>query len=156
MGARLPSLPWARRETVGYLARRWNEKEAVKRYCKCEETLERIQSPKERKIDMALTRSFKDTIRKRAARDPEFRESLLRESVECMLASDVDTGKSILRDYINATIGFEKLGTRVGKSSKSLMRMLSPRGNPTASNLFEIIGMLKENEGINFEVHTVH
>ena len=105
---------------------------------------------------MALTRSFKDTIRKRAARDPEFRESLLRESVECMLAGDVDTGKSILRDYINATIGFEDLGIRIGKPSKSLMRMLSPRGNPTASNLFEIIGMLKENEGINFEVHTIH
>ena len=80
----------------------------------------------------------------------------MRESVECMLAGDVDTGKSILRDYINATIGFEDLGIRVGKPSKSLMRMLSPRGNPTASNLFEIVGMLKENEGINFEVRTVH
>ncbi len=105
---------------------------------------------------MALTRSFKDTIRTRAACDPEFRESLLRESVECMLTGDVDTGKSVLRDYINGTIGFEELGIRVGKSPKSLMRMLSPSGNPTASNLFGIIGMLKENEGVNFEVRTVH
>jgi DNA-binding phage protein len=104
---------------------------------------------------MALTRSFKDTIQTRAARDPAFREGLLRESVECMLAGDVGAGKSILRDYINATIGFEDLGVRIGKPSKSLMRMLSPSGNPTASNLFAIIGMLKENEGINFEVRTV-
>ena len=103
-----------------------------------------------------MTRNFKDTIRTRAVRDPEFRENLLRESVECMLTGDVDTGKSILRDYINATIGFKELGTRVGKPSKSLMRMLSPSGNPTASNLFEIIRMLKENEGVDFEVRTVH
>lgn len=105
---------------------------------------------------MTLTRSFKDTIQTRAIRDSEFRESLLRESIECMLAGDVDTGKSILRDYINATIGFKELGARVGKPSKSLMRMLSPGGNPTASNLFRIIRMLKESEGVDFEVRTVH
>ncbi len=58
---------------------------------------------------MALTRDFKETIQARAQRDPAFRKALLQEGVECLLAGDVDTGKAVLRDYINATIGFEEL-----------------------------------------------
>jgi len=53
---------------------------------------------------------FKETMRTRVARDPAFREALLKEGVECLLSGDVETGKTILRDYINATIGFEALG----------------------------------------------
>ena len=34
-----------------------------------------------------------------------------------MLTGDVDTGKAILRDYIKATIGFEKLGEVPGYCS---------------------------------------
>lgn len=105
---------------------------------------------------MALTRSFKGTIKERAARDPEFRESLLKESVECLLSGDIETGKSILRDYINATVGFEELGTISDKSPKSLMRMFSPGGNPTATNLFRVIQRLQEREGLTFEVRTIH
>ena len=58
---------------------------------------------------MALTKDFKDTIQARAQRDSAFRKALLQEGVECLLAGDVDTGKAVLRDYINATIGFEEL-----------------------------------------------
>ena len=105
---------------------------------------------------MALTRNFKDTIQERAARDPEFREGLLSESIECMLTGDLKTGKSILRDYINATVGFEELGALLNKSPKSVMRMFGPEGNPTASNFFGVIQTLREREGVNFEVHTVH
>lgn len=68
---------------------------------------------------MALTRSFKDTVKERATRDAEFRKSLLEESVECLLGGDIETGKSILRHYINATVGFEELGTLSGKSPKA-------------------------------------
>ena len=35
--------------------------------------------------------------------------TLLREGIDTMLAGDINTGKAILRDYIKATIGFEKL-----------------------------------------------
>ena len=59
---------------------------------------------------MPLTRHFRETVRARAERDQAFREGLLKEGVECLLAGDVDTGKIVLRDYINATIGFEELG----------------------------------------------
>ena len=101
---------------------------------------------------MALTKDFKETIQARAQRDTAFRKALLQEGVECLLAGDVDTGKAVLRDYINATIGFEELSEVFGKSSKSLMRMFGPKGNPQAANLFAVIGYLQEKEGIHLEV----
>ncbi|MBW9264973.1 MAG: transcriptional regulator [Candidatus Thiodiazotropha sp. (ex. Lucinisca nassula)] len=101
---------------------------------------------------MALTKDFKDTIQARAQRDPAFRKALLQEGVECLLAGDVDTGKAVLRDYINATIVLEELSQVFDKSSKSLMRMFGPRGNPQASNLFAVIHYLQEQEGIHLEV----
>ena len=104
---------------------------------------------------MALTRDFKDTIKDRVARDPAFREELLKEGIECLLTGDVDTGKAVLRDFINATIGFDALGTATERSPKSLMRMLGTKGNPQARNLFEIIACLQEHEGIRLKVHTV-
>ena len=63
---------------------------------------------------MPLTRSFKDTVKARAERDPAFRAALLTEAVELMLSGDLDTGKAILRDYINATVGFECLARETG------------------------------------------
>ena len=101
---------------------------------------------------MALTKDFKETIQARAQRDTAFRKALLQEGVECLLAGDVDTGKAVLRDYINATIGFEELSEVFGKSSKSLMRMFGPKGNPQAGNLFAVIGYLQEREGVHLEV----
>ena len=82
---------------------------------------------------MALTRDFKELVQKRIARDPAFGDSLLREGIDAMLAGDVDAGKAILRDYIKATVGFEKLGEATGTPAKSLIRMLGPRGNPQAA-----------------------
>ena len=104
---------------------------------------------------MPLTRDFKVTVRERLQRDPGFREALLKEAVDCLLSGDVETGKSLLRDHVNATIGFIDLGGLTGKSPKSLMRMLSPNGNPHARNLFEIIGYLQEREGVHLEVRAV-
>ena len=101
---------------------------------------------------MALTRDFKETIQARAARDPRFRRELLREGIQCLLSGEVDTGKTVLRDYINATVGFEELGALTDKSPKSLMRMFGPKGNPQARNLFEIIDCLQRNEGVHLEV----
>ena len=104
---------------------------------------------------MALTRDFKVTVRERLQRDPSFRQALLKEAVNCLLSSDVETGKSLLRDYVNATIGFGELGGLTDKSPKSLMRMLSQNGNPQARNLFEIIGCLQQHEGVHLKVQAV-
>lgn len=101
---------------------------------------------------MALTRDFKQTVQDRISRDPAFREALLREGIECMLSGDLDTGKAVLRDYINATIGFEKLGNLTHKPPKSLMRMFSVKGNAQARNLLEVIGYLQKAEGLQFEL----
>jgi DNA-binding phage protein len=101
---------------------------------------------------MALTRDFKETIRARAERDPKFRRALLREGVEAMLAGDGAAAKTILRDYINATVGFRDLAKATRIPSKSLMRMLGPTGNPRADNLFEIVSFLQRREGVRFEV----
>jgi len=101
---------------------------------------------------LALTKDFKDTIQARVQRDPAFRKALLQEGVECLLAGDVDNGKAVLRDYINAMIGFEELFRVFDKSSKSLMRMFGPKGNPQASNLFAVVHYLQEQEGIHLEV----
>ncbi len=101
---------------------------------------------------MALTRSFKETIQERVERDAEFREELLREGIQCLLAGDLETGKAVLRDYINGSVGFQELSDLTQKPAKSLMRMFSPKGNPQARNLFEVIGRLQEREGVRLRV----
>ena len=103
---------------------------------------------------MALTRDFKKTIMAQVERDGGFRRALLREGIENFLAGDVETGKIILRDFINATVGFAKLSDATNRSAKSLMRMLGPRGNPQARNLFEIVAYLQKAEGVRFWLQT--
>jgi len=101
---------------------------------------------------MALTRDFKETIQARVGRDPKFRKELLREGIASMLDGDLATAKTILRDYINATVGFTELAEATHIPSKSLMRMLGPAGNPRADNLFEVVGFLQRREGVRFNV----
>jgi DNA-binding phage protein len=101
---------------------------------------------------MALTRDFKETIRARVARDPKFRKELLREGIEAMLTGDIATAKTILRDYINATVGFTELAEATRIPSKSLMRMLGPTGNPRAGNLFDVVSFLQQREGVRFHL----
>jgi DNA-binding phage protein len=97
---------------------------------------------------MALTRDFKETIKARVERDPKFRAALLNEAVEQMLAGDMQTGKAVMRDYINATVGFERLAREIGTPPKSLMRMFGPKGNPRASNLFAVISRLQKSSKV--------
>jgi DNA-binding phage protein len=104
---------------------------------------------------MALTRSFKETVKARAERDPSFRAALLTEAIEQMLSGDVDTGKAVLRDYINATVGFERLARETGTPAKSLMRMFGPSGNPRASNLFAVISRLQKVSRVRIAVAPV-
>jgi DNA-binding phage protein len=104
---------------------------------------------------MPLTRSFKEFVKSRIDHDPEFRQALFQEAVQTMLDGDVETAKSVLRDYINATVGFEALAEATGMPPKSLMRMFGPKGNPTAVNLFGVIVALQESTGVHLEVRTV-
>lgn len=101
---------------------------------------------------MAITRKFRETVWSRAQRDARFRSALLSEAVNNLLAGDIDSGKAMLRDYINATITFDRLAKATGFPSKSLQRMLGPRGNPTAESLFTIIKSLQKSERITLAV----
>ena len=89
---------------------------------------------------MPLTRDFKETILERAKNDPDFCIGLLTEAAECLLNDETDTAKVLLRDYVNATIGFRELGQIVDKKPASLMRMLSDKGNPTIKNMSQRLG----------------
>jgi hypothetical protein len=101
---------------------------------------------------MPLTRPFRETVVARAKADPEFRVGLLTEAAECFLNGDVAAAKILIRDYVNSTLGFQALGEEIAKQPKSLMRMLSEKGNPRAENLATLIAALQKHEGINFHV----
>ena len=100
----------------------------------------------------AKTGSFKELVLTRVKNDKKFAEALLREGIDAMLSGDVETGKTILRDYIKATVGFEKLGEATGTQPKSLIRMFGPRGNPQAKNLFSVLGYLQKRAGLELHV----
>src|ERR1043165_4576697 len=101
---------------------------------------------------MAGTKSFKDLVQEHVKNDAECSEALLREGIDAMLSGDLETGKTILRDYIKATVGFEKLAAATGTPPKSLIRMFGPRGNPQAKNLFSVIGYLQKRAGVHLRV----
>jgi DNA-binding phage protein len=101
---------------------------------------------------MTITREFRTTVLERAQKDAEFRQAMLKEGIDTMLAGDMETGKAILRDYIKASVGFGQLAEATQIPAKSLMRMFGPKGNPRAANLFQIIRHLQAREGIHLEV----
>jgi hypothetical protein len=101
---------------------------------------------------MALTRDFKETILNRVQKDKAFRRELLKEGIGCLLSGDVETGKTVLRDYIHATSGFVALADATGIPVKSLLRMFGPAGNPQAKNLFQVIAYLQKREGVHLKL----
>ena len=104
---------------------------------------------------MALTRDFKDTVVERVKRDPAFAKALLDEAATLFLNGEPDTARLVLRDLVNATVGFEKLAIAVGKPAKSLHRMLSKTGNPSMDNLAAIIDVLRKKLGVELGAHAV-
>lgn len=102
---------------------------------------------------MSITRDYKETIIERINKDPAFTGALLDEAITLILNGEPDVARLVFRDLVNATIGFETLALEVDKSSKSLHRMLSARGNPTMDNLTKIIDILRQQLGLHIQVH---
>ena len=100
---------------------------------------------------MPLTKAFDHTVQARMQRDPAFRDALLTQAIKALLEGDVASGRAVLRDYINATVGFEQLASAVGTPPTSLMRMFSPSGNPNARNLFSVIGHPQRQSGVQLD-----
>lgn len=101
---------------------------------------------------MGLTLSFTKSVKERADCDPSFRAAMLAKASECFINGEIDTAKEVLRDYVNATIGFQVLSQQVGKTPKSLMRMLSKTGNPRAKNLADLLLTLRNHEKVILHV----
>jgi DNA-binding phage protein len=68
------------------------------------------------------------------------------------LSGEETVGKAILKDFVNATIGFEKLAATVEIPSKSLHRMLSLNGNPSTANFFAVLRALQKEVGVKLKV----
>ena len=101
---------------------------------------------------MALTRDFKETVAARVQSDPAFAQALLDEAITLFINGEPDTAKLILRDLVNATVGFESLTEEINKPAKSLHQMLSASGNPTMSNVSAIFAAIKR--ALKVEVQT--
>jgi DNA-binding phage protein len=101
---------------------------------------------------MPLTKSFRDTVHARATADPAFRAGLHQEGVRSILDGDLPTGRILLRDLINATIGFPALAGQIGLSDKSLMRMFGADGNPHIANLAAVLEVMKAECGLTLTV----
>jgi DNA-binding phage protein len=104
---------------------------------------------------MALTRDSRHTVAERAKRDPAFAKALLDEAITLFLNGEPDAARLVLRDLVNATVGFERLASVTGKPAKSLHRMLSTQGNPSMDNLSIILGVLCKRLRVKIASHTV-
>lgn len=101
---------------------------------------------------MALTREFRETVRERAQSDAAFRTALLSEATEALVAGDAEAARTLIHDYINATVGFETLADDTGITAKSLHRMFGPKGNPTLNNLTCVLRALELREKVKLHV----
>ncbi len=105
-------------------------------------------------MKMALTRDFRETVQARVKWDPAFRKGLLSEAIEGLLSGEVALGKELLRDYVNATVGFPELAAHTKIHAKTLHQMFGPNGNPTASHLLGVVAYLQHREGVRFEIRS--
>jgi hypothetical protein len=130
---------------------------------------------------MGLTRDFRDGVQARYQGEAKFRRTMLAGAIQSLLSGEgavgrvaysgragggtkpVDLGigsgywqaaegRTILRDFINATLGFPALAEKTGIHVKTLHQMFGPKGNPTAAHLFNVIACLQEEEGVRMRV----
>ena len=79
---------------------------------------------------------------------------MLDEAATLFLNGEPEVARSILRDLVNATVGFESLALKTKTPSKSLHRMLSPSGNPNMDNLAAIFGAVRGSLKVDIRVRT--
>lgn len=103
----------------------------------------------------SFTEPAQEILRRRLQGDPGFAGDLLGEVIECLLRNEVVVAQLLLRDLTNCTVGFPALSRETGIMEKSLMRMLSAKGNPQTKNLFLIIETLQRLNGLKLEVRAV-
>ncbi len=100
---------------------------------------------------MPLSKKFRETIRDRAQSSKALRDGMLLDVINTLLEGDTELTKIALRNYINATIGFEPLAEAMNTNSKSLHRMLGQSGNPSFEKLLLMLKTLQDHAGINIQ-----
>ena len=101
---------------------------------------------------MPLTREFKETVMLRVKQDPNFRQEMIVEATNAFLDGDIDIGKRLLRDYLNATDALPSIAKELKQNEKSIRRMVGPRGNPTLKNFANLLNACKRREIIELNV----
>jgi len=96
---------------------------------------------------MALTREFKETVMVLCG-NADYRKALLLEALVSYLEGEVAVGNTLLRDYLNGTQAFSEIADQMEIKEASLRRMVSPKGNATAKNLFALLKICQQREGI--------
>lgn len=98
---------------------------------------------------------YNDSIKAMVERNPRMAIEMFEDAINALLAGELEEGRLLLRQYVNATIGFQELARRTGKQDKNLMRTLSASGNPTVANLFDIIQACVQAEGVSLAAQVV-
>lgn len=102
---------------------------------------------------LLLTKELmRESVKSRIRTDEAFGSALFSEAIEVLLADDLVTAKSVLFDYIDATIGFEELSVQSTFTVETLREMFGPEGDPRAGELFRVLGVLQQHQGIQLEV----
>jgi hypothetical protein len=96
--------------------------------------------------------SVRERVKSRIRTDDAFGDAIFSEAIEVLLANDMATAKSVLFDFIDATIGFEELAVQSALAPDALRDMFSPSGDPSAGDLFRVLALLQQHQGIQFEV----
>jgi DNA-binding phage protein len=102
---------------------------------------------------MPLTRDFRETVMARVKTDPAFRGELVVEATNAFLEGDMETGKALLRDYLNATESIAGIARELQINEKSLRRMLGPKGNPTLKNFLNLLKVCCSAERLTLQVY---
>ena len=100
---------------------------------------------------MALTRDLRQTITARVQSEPAYARALVQQATSLLLQGEPHTAKLLLRDLVNASIGFEQLARDMDKPPKSLHRMLSAAGNPTLSHVSAMLAAIAAYLGVEIQ-----
>ena len=101
---------------------------------------------------MTRARDFNETVVARVQNDPAHARARQCDAMTLFVNGEPESAKLILRDLVNATVGFEELAEEIHKSAKSLHRMLSQSGNPTMGNISAVFAANKR--ALKVELHT--
>ena len=105
-------------------------------------------------IESITVTGVRERVKSRIRTDDAFGDAIFSEAIEVLLANDMATAKSVLFDFIDATIGFEELAVQSGLAADALREMFSQSGDPSAGELFRVLAILQQHQGIQFEVST--